>query len=97
MGVDPVPEDTPIEFMDLPYEAQIALSIYRELPVKIAEFSGTYLGKALENLGFFFDMYEIDTDERKYYFRLVSALNDTQVDEAAKEKQRRDASRPKKG
>jgi hypothetical protein len=96
MGVEPVPEDIPIDVTDLPYEAQLALSIYRELPMKIAEFSGTYLGKALENLGFFFDMYEIETDERKYYFRLISALNDIQIDEAAKEKQRKEASKPKK-
>lgn len=87
MGVEPNPDDLPPSLSELPLEVQLAYDIYQVLPVRIAEFSGVYLGKDYGLLGFFLDMYEVtDSSWRKFYFKIIRMLDSIVIDRNQKEK-----------
>lgn len=65
--------------------------------MKIAEFSGTYLGRSIGELGFLFELYGITTpEERKFYYRIITLFDSLEVDRSFKAKKRKDAAKAKK-
>lgn len=97
LGTEPVAEDIPIGLDDLPAEVQLAVEIHSGLPIKIAEFSGTYLGRSIGELGFLFELYDItDSSERKFYYKVITLLDSLEVDRSFKAKKRKDAAKVKK-
>ena len=95
LGQEPKQEDMPVEFSDFHPEVQQAIMIYNLLPSRIAEFSGTYLGKDFGNLSFFFDMYEIERGWRQFYFQVVLMLDSIQSEIIDKKRKAKEASRKK--
>jgi hypothetical protein len=57
MGVEPIPEETPPEMEDFPYEVQQAFDIYSRLSDRWDGMSGTYLGKDYNPIAFFMDLF----------------------------------------
>lgn len=95
MGVEPKDEDMPVDFNDFHPEVQQAILIYNLLPSRIAEFSGTYLGKDYGNLSFFFDMYDIEKSWQEFYFRIILQLDSIQSEILDKKRKAKEASRKK--
>lgn len=92
MGQEPVPEDTPLGPEDMPVEVQFAMELHALLPTRIAEFSGTYLGKSIGDLGFFFDLFEIaNVEERKLYFNLILMIDRIESEAIREERKQREA------
>ena len=72
MGIEPDPNEIPIEIESLSYESQIALTIFRSLPDKLEGMSGSWLGKDFSGLGTILDIYEVDN--RRLVFDLMNIL-----------------------
>jgi hypothetical protein len=73
MGIDPDPEEIPVDISDLSYDCQIALTIFRALPDKIEGMAGAYLGKDYSGLGTLLDVYEV-VDKRQT-FEFINILS----------------------
>lgn len=57
---EPVEDEIPIEIADLPFEAQIAYSLYVSLNDNWEGMSGSYLGKQLQGIGEVMDIMGIE-------------------------------------
>lgn len=98
MGTDPVEEDMPIDYDDLPDEVQNALMLHSFLPSRIAEFSGTYLGKDYGNLSFLFNMHEVtEKSWQLFYFRVMLMTDTIQMKIIEKKREAKEATSSKKG
>lgn len=98
MGVEPVMEDMPIDYEDLPIEVQDVMSLHSFLPSRIAEFSGTYLGKDYGNLSFLFNMHGIDEKSwQMFYFRVMMLIDSIQMSILDKKRKAKEASSKKPG
>lgn len=75
MGVEPKDEDLPRTFAELPLEVQEAYNIFSVLPPRIAEFSGTYLGRDFGTLSFLLDIYRIEESWKPFYFKLLMLID----------------------
>lgn len=76
LGNEPLESEIPVEMQDFPWEVQLAFELYTLLPMNIAEFSGTYRGKHLEQLGFYFNVYEITNPGlQKTLLKIIIILN----------------------
>ena len=95
-GSEPKQEDMPVEFSDFHPEVQQAVMLYNLLPSRIAEFSGTYLGKDFGNLSFFFDMYDIERGWQDFYFKVILMLDNIQSEIIDKKRKAKEASRKSK-
>lgn len=56
LGSDPIPEEIPVEYSDLPFEIQQAYDLFRYLPDKIDSFAGVYQGKDMAGVGDIMDI-----------------------------------------
>ena len=93
MGIDPDPNEIPIDIEDLNYECQRALIIFRALPDKIEGMSGAYVGKDYSGLGVLLDIYEVE--DKKNVFELINILSIETQKHYQREQQQK--SRSKKG
>jgi hypothetical protein len=59
LGNEPIIEEMPVEFQDLPYIIQEYLKVFYLLPDIWEGFSGSYMGKDFSVLPYFLDLYEI--------------------------------------
>ena len=96
LGTDPKEEEIPTEYEDFPLEVQEAFGIYSMLPARIAEFSGTYLGKDLGQLGFYFMVYKIPEEHYLFWLRLISLIDNIEV-KITSNKAKANKASPKKG
>lgn len=64
MGNEPVEEEIPVEMSDLPDLVQQTLNIYYMLADIWDPVGGNYLGKNTTNLFDFFNLYDIEKEER---------------------------------
>jgi len=60
LQTEPIDSEIPIEISDLPYEAQIAYSIYITLNDSWESMSGAYLGKQLQGINDVMDIMEVE-------------------------------------
>jgi len=72
MGIEPDPNEIPLDLNDLSYEAQLAIKIFNSLPDKVEGMSGSWLGKDYAGLGILFDIYEVEN--RQEVFELMALL-----------------------
>jgi len=87
MGVEPIPEEIPIDFEDLEYECQLAVKVFNILPDRIEGMGGSWLGKDFSGLGTFLEIYEID--DRKQFIELITILiNETSTHYSREQKAR---------
>jgi hypothetical protein len=95
MGIEPIPEEIPMDIGDLSYECQLALVIFRSLPDNIEGMSGQWLGKDYSGLGTLLEIYEVE--DKKLVFELINILSVETGNHYAKEqKQKQQRSKGRK-
>jgi hypothetical protein len=75
LGNEPIESEIPLEFEDLTEIAQQAISIYHLLRDIWEPMSGTYLGKDTTSIFDFFDLYDIEKEERRIIITLIKQLD----------------------
>ena len=60
MGWEPNPDEMPMTFDNLSYEAAIAVTLFQALPDKIEGMNGIWLGKDFAGLGDIMELYGIE-------------------------------------
>jgi hypothetical protein len=75
LGSEPVESEIPVEYDDLTEIAQQAINIYQLLRDIWEPMSGSYLGKDTSNIFDFFDLYDIEKEERRVIITLIKTLD----------------------
>lgn len=75
LGSEPIEEEIPVEYTDLPSDIQIVLSIYNTLKDSWNGMSGTYMGKEHNGLIDILELYEIPKEERKHTLTYINAID----------------------
>lgn len=71
LGSEPLEEEIPIEYEDLPLEVQEALQLYNTLQDSWDYMGGNYIGKDLSYFGTILDLYEVPREDRRNLYELV--------------------------
>lgn len=71
LGSEPLEEEIPIEYEDLPLEVQEALQLYNTLQDSWDYMGGNYIGKDLSYFGTILDLYEVPREDRRRLYELV--------------------------
>ena len=71
LGSEPLEEEIPVEYEDLPLEVQEALQLYNTLQDSWDYMGGNYIGKDLSYFGTIFDLYEVPREDRRNLYELV--------------------------
>lgn len=75
LGTEPLEEEIPVDYEDLPIDVHQAYNIYNKLQDNWDTMSGVYIGKVYAGIIDIFDMYEIDKEERKVIFSLLQVID----------------------
>ena len=75
LGNEPLESEIPLEFDDLAEIAQQAINIYHLLRDIWEPMGGTYLGKDTTSIFDFFDLYDIEKEERRIILMLIKLLD----------------------
>lgn len=75
LGTEPVEDEIPIDYEDLPIDVHQAYNIYNKLQDNWDSMSGVYIGKVYTGILDIMDMYEIDTVDRKTIFSLLQVID----------------------
>lgn len=75
MGTEPREEEAPVELADFPSEIQTAFEVYQVLQDHWEGMSGTYMGKHLTGVKDIFDIFEVETSDRKLILELISLID----------------------
>ena len=81
LGNEPVEDDIPVEYEDLPIQVQQALIAYRMLRDEWDPMNGIYLGKSLIGLAEVLEATEIDLEDRKFTTMLVRIIDAVRIEE----------------
>jgi hypothetical protein len=71
MGYEPIEEEIPKSFEDLPFTCQISLIIFNALPDRVGGMSGIWLGKDFSALEYIMYLYEVDYPKEIFEFILI--------------------------
>jgi hypothetical protein len=71
MGSEPVEEEIPVEYEDLPLEVQEALQLYNTLQDSWDYMGGNYIGKNLSYFGSVLQMYQIPQEDQSRLYELI--------------------------
>jgi hypothetical protein len=75
LGNEPVESEIPIEYDDLVEIAQQAINIYYLLRDIWEPMGGSYLGKDTSSIFDFFELYDIEKEERRIILSLIKTLD----------------------
>jgi len=81
LGNEPVEDDIPVEYEDLPIQVQQALIAYRMLRDEWDPMNGIYLGKSLIGITEVLEATEIDIEDRKFTTMLVRIIDAVRIEE----------------
>ncbi|CAB5218546.1 hypothetical protein UFOVP218_28 [uncultured Caudovirales phage] len=86
LGSEPIESEIPVEFEDFPPEMQLALSIYKQMRDEWEYMGGNYLGKNLNGIFELFEVYGIETEDKRYYLELIHTIDSIRIIEIRKQK-----------
>jgi len=75
LGEEPVEENMPIEYSELPILIQQCFVIHRTLADIWDTMNGNYLGKDYSIVFKLFDLYEIEQDERLFLLEILNTID----------------------
>lgn len=85
LGTKPVESEIPVELDDFPLEIQEILEIYKFLKDEWEPMNGIYLGKNFTGILEVFDIFDIETCDRKLYLSLLYAIDAIRSDQIKKQ------------
>lgn len=68
LGSEPIESEIPLEYSDLPHEAQQAHEVFHYLPDRLDGFSGTYMGKELAGMRDIMDILKVEDPYHTLHF-----------------------------
>ena len=71
LGSEPVEEEIPVEYDDLPLEVQEALQLYNTLQDSWDYMGGNYIGKNLSYFGSILQMYQVPLEDQSRLYELI--------------------------
>lgn len=77
LGSEPIESEIPVEFDDLPEEAQEAIMVYNMLQDNWDTFNGLYLGKVLAGVSDIFNIVKVE--DRQTCFNIIQVLDNTRA------------------
>lgn len=81
LGSEPVEDQIPIEFDDLPTDVQYILQIYNLLQDCWDYMGGNYIGKSMSEFWKFMELDNIPVEDRKYYYELIVHIDSVRADQ----------------
>lgn len=75
LGVEPVEDQIPVEFSDLPIEVQQCFKYYRLLRDIWDPMGGSYMGKDMSTIFDIFELYELDTAEKLLAIDIIQDID----------------------
>lgn len=75
LGSEPVEEEIPIDFEDLPVTAQQAFAIYSKLKDEWDYMGGNYIGKNYSGILDILTLLEVPVEDRKTMFELITIID----------------------
>jgi hypothetical protein len=76
MKSEPIEDEIPVEYEDLPIDVQEVLGIYSKLKDEWDTMNGNYMGKSYAGIGDILDILEIPREDRKTVFNLIGIIDD---------------------
>lgn len=71
LGSEPLEEQIPIEFEDLPNDVQYLLQLYNLLQDSWDYMGGNYIGKTMSEFWKFMQLDNIPVEDQKYYYEII--------------------------
>lgn len=96
MGTEPVESEIPVDYGDFSPIVQQSLLIYSMLRDCWEPMGGTYLGKDMSILFEFFNLYELDKEEKALHVMLLQIIDDTRAKLLASKKPKAEKPLPRK-
>lgn len=86
MGSEPIEEEIPVEYDDLPMEIQNTLVIYFKLKDEWDTMNGQYMGKNYSGIADIFEILEVPREDWKITFDLIGIIDRHRTNSLRKEK-----------
>lgn len=81
LGSEPVEDQIPIEFDDLPNDAQYILQVYNLLQDNWDYMGGNYIGKNMSEFWKFMELDSIPCEDKKYYYEIVLHIDSIRAEQ----------------
>lgn len=75
LGTEPVEEETPVEFDDLPSDIQYCFMIYNLLQDNWDYMGGNYIGKHMTEFWKLMELDEVVPADQKYYYEIIVIID----------------------
>jgi len=75
LGSEPIDSEIPIDYSDLPVDAQEALGIYNKLRDEWDGFNGIYMGKNYAGILDIFTILDVPVEDRRAMFELINMID----------------------
>jgi hypothetical protein len=75
LGSEPIESEIPVEYDDLPIDAQEAIGIYVKLKDEWDSMNGVYLGKSYSGILDIFEILEVPKEDRRMVFELIGTID----------------------
>jgi len=75
LGSEPIDSEIPLDYNDLPVDAQEALQMYNKLRDEWDGFNGIYLGKNYAGILDIFSILEVPVEDRRTMFELINMID----------------------
>jgi hypothetical protein len=75
LGSEPIDSEIPIDYSDLPVDAQEALGIYNKLRDEWDGFNGIYMGKNYAGILDIFNILDVPVEDRRTMFELINMID----------------------
>jgi len=92
LGNEPIPEEVPRDYSDLPYEVQVALDMYSYLPDIFGDMSGSFIGKDLSIIPYLFQVFDVENEKVVLeWIKTITNIQRLEVSNQIKRKQKKHA------
>lgn len=81
LGSEPLEEEIPIEFDDLPSEIQYCLMIYNLLQDCWDYMGGNYIGKSMAEFWKLVEIDQVPDPDRKYYYEVIVHIDSIRAEQ----------------
>lgn len=75
LGSEPIESEIPVDYNDLPVDAQEALGIYNKLRDEWDGFNGIYMGKNYAGILDIFNILDVPVEDRRTMFELINMID----------------------
>ncbi|NDB57211.1 hypothetical protein EB001_01990 [bacterium] len=89
LGTEPLESEIPVDYEDLPVDAQEALQIYNKLRDEWDGFNGVYLGKNYAGILDIFTILDVPVEDRRTLFDLINMIDRHRMKALAEEREAR--------